>query len=76
MLIMALFVLSIGFLQNLMDLLADALNLLNESGGFVERKLIMGRVYLCGGKRKCNINGSQGLESQTHLKWAMVSGAM
>jgi hypothetical protein len=60
---MALLVLSIGFLQNLLDLLVDVLNLLNESGGFVDRRLIRGRVYLCGGKRKCNINGSQGLES-------------
>jgi hypothetical protein len=35
MLIMALLVLSIGFLQNLMDLLADVLNPLNESGGLL-----------------------------------------
>jgi hypothetical protein len=73
---MALLVLSIGFLQNILDLLADVLNPLNESGGFVDHRLIRGRVYLCGGKRKCNINGSQGLESQTHLKWAMASGTM
>ena len=73
---MALLVLSIGFLQNILDLLADVLNLLNESSGFVDHRLIKGRVCLCGGKRKCNINGSQGLESQTHLKWAMVIGAM
>jgi hypothetical protein len=51
MLIMAFLVLSIGFLQNILDLLADLLNLLNESGGFVGLKLNMGRVYLCGGKR-------------------------
>jgi hypothetical protein len=75
-LIVALLVLHIGFLQNLLDLLADVLNLLNESGGFVDRRLIMGRVYMCGGKKKCNINGSQGLESQTHLKWAMTGGTM
>jgi hypothetical protein len=73
---MAMLVLSIGFLQNLLDMLADVLNLLNESGGFVDCRLIRGRVYLCGGKRKCNINGSQGLESQTHLKWAMTGGTM
>jgi hypothetical protein len=76
MLIMALLVLSIGFLQNLLDLLEDVLNLVNEYGGFIDHILIMGRVCLCGGKRKCNINGSQGLESHTHLKWAMVDGAM
>jgi hypothetical protein len=73
---MVLLILRIGFLQNLLDMLVDVLNPLNESGGFVDRKLIMGRVCLCGGKRKCNINGSQGLESQTHLKWAMAGGTM
>jgi hypothetical protein len=73
---MALLVLNIGFMKNLLDLLVDVLNPLNELGGFVDRKLIRGRVCLCSGKRKCNINGSQGLESQTHLKWAMVGGTM
>jgi hypothetical protein len=73
---MALLVLNIEFLQNLVDLLADVLNPFNESGGFFDRRMIMGRVFLCGGKRKCKINGSQGLESRTHLKWAMASGAM
>jgi hypothetical protein len=61
MLIMALLVLSIGFLQNLLDLLVDVLNPLNEYGGFVDHRLIRGRVFLCDGKRNCNINGSQGL---------------
>jgi hypothetical protein len=73
---MALLVLIIGFLQNILDLLVDVLNLLNESGGFFDHKMIMGRVCLCGGKNYCNINGTQGLESQPHLKWAMVGGAM
>jgi hypothetical protein len=73
---MAFLLLSIGFLQNLSDLLVDVLNPLNEFGGFVDHRLIMGRFFLCGGKMKCNINGSQGLESQPHLKWAMVGGAM
>jgi hypothetical protein len=50
-LIMALLVISIGFLQNILDLLVDVMNLLNESGGFVDHRLIMGRVCLCGGKR-------------------------
>jgi hypothetical protein len=73
---MVLLVLSIGFLQNFLDMLADVLNLLNESGGFVDRRLIKERVYLCGGKRKYNVNGSQGLESKTHLKWYMFDGTM
>jgi hypothetical protein len=75
-LIVALLVLRIGFLQNLLDLLVDVMNLLNESGGFVDRRLMRGRVCVCGGKRKCNINGSQGLESQAHLKWVVSGGTM
>ena len=51
MLIMVLLVLSIGFLQNLMDMLADVLNTLNESGGFVGLRMNMGRIYMCGCKR-------------------------
>jgi hypothetical protein len=43
--------------------MAGVLNPINESGVFVDHRLIMGRTYLCGGKRKCNINGSEGLES-------------
>jgi hypothetical protein len=73
---MTFLVLSIGFLQNLLDLLADVMNSLNESGVFVDHRMIMGRFCLYGGKRKCNINGSQGLESQTHLKWAMAGRTM
>jgi hypothetical protein len=52
------------------------MNPFNEFGGFFDCRLIRGKVFLCGGKRKCNINGSQGLESQTHLKWAMADGTM
>ena len=51
MLIMALLVLSIEFMKNLMDLLADVLNPINESGGFVCLRMNMGRVYLYGGER-------------------------
>jgi hypothetical protein len=73
---MMLLVLSIVFLQNIIVLLAHVLNLLNESGGFVDHRLVRGRVCLYCGKRKCNINGSQELESQTHLKWDMADGTM
>jgi hypothetical protein len=44
-------VLSIGFLQNIMDPLADVLNPINEFGGFVGLILHMGRLCSCGGKR-------------------------
>jgi hypothetical protein len=73
---MALLVLSIGFLQNLLGLLADVLNPLNEYGGFVNHILIRGIFCLCSGNRKFNINGSQWLDSQTRQKWAMVGGTM
>jgi hypothetical protein len=76
MLIMEILVLRIGFLQNLMDLLVDVLNMLSESSGFVGLRMNMGRFYLCGCKRYYNINGIQGLESHTHLKWDMTGGAM
>jgi hypothetical protein len=73
---MALLLLSIGFLQNIMDLLEDVLNLLNESGAFVGLRMNMGRFCLSDCKRECNINGTQGLKSLPHLKWSMVGGAM
>jgi len=38
---MVLLVLSIVFLQNLLDLLEDVMNLLNEFGGFVDLKIII-----------------------------------
>jgi hypothetical protein len=44
-LMMALLVLCIGFLQNLMDPLEDVLNPLNEYGGFFGLGLNMGRFY-------------------------------
>jgi hypothetical protein len=48
---MELLVLSIEFMKNILDLLADVLNPLNESGGFVGLRLNMGRVCIYGGKR-------------------------
>jgi hypothetical protein len=73
---MALFVLSIGFLKNLLDLLADVMNPLNEYRGFFILRMNMGRVFLCGFQRECNINGTQGLESHSHLIWDRFGGAM
>ena len=48
MLIMALLVLSIGFPQNIMDLLSNVLNILNELGGFVGLYVSMREFNLCG----------------------------
>jgi hypothetical protein len=57
--IIALFVVIIGFLQNIMDLLEDVLNFFNEFGGYASLKWIMGRLFICGCKEKCYINGAQ-----------------
>jgi hypothetical protein len=51
-----------------MDLLVDVLNPFNELGGFVGLRLNMGRLCLCGCKGQCDINGTQWLKSQPHLK--------
>ena len=48
---MSLLVLSIGFLQNIMDMFADVLNVVNEYGGFVGLALNMGRICLFGCNR-------------------------
>jgi hypothetical protein len=63
MLIMVLLILGIGFLQNIMDMLSDVLNLLNESSGFVILYASMRGFNLCGCKGKSYINGDQWLKS-------------
>ena len=67
-LIMALLVLGIGFLQNIMDLFSDVLNLFNEPGYFVNLCVILRRVILCGFKGKSYIYGVQWLKTQANLK--------
>ena len=71
--IMALLVLGIGFLQNIMDLLLDVLNLFNEPGGFIGLYVSMRGFGLCGCKGKSYINGAQWLKSQAYLKWEIAS---
>ena len=73
MLIMALFVLGIGFLQNIMDLLSDVMNIFNEPGGFVGLYDSLRGFGLCGCKGKNYINGAQWLKSQAYLKWVVAS---
>jgi hypothetical protein len=63
MFIMALFVLSIGILQNIMELLVDVMNPFNEFCGLVILRLSMGRFFLCGCKGQCYINGAQWLKT-------------
>ena len=73
MLIMALLVLGIGFLQNIMNLLSDVLNLFNKPSGFVSLCVSMRGFDLCGCKGKSYINGTQRLKSQAYLKWDMAN---
>jgi hypothetical protein len=75
-LIMELHILSIGFLQNVMDLLVDELNPFNEFGGFFDLALYMGRLCMCGHKGQYDINGTQWLKSQPHLKGDVSGQAM
>ena len=63
MLIMALLILSIGSLQDVLDLFMNVLNSFNEPSCSVCLCVLMGRVVLCGCKWEGDINGSQGLES-------------
>jgi hypothetical protein len=47
---MALLVISIGFMKNILDLLADVLSPLNESSGLVDYRMIRGILFLCGAR--------------------------
>jgi hypothetical protein len=72
MLIMVLLVLVIGLLEDILNLLVDVLDPLNEPGGFFNlswRRRGVGRGDY---KEKCNIYGTQWLESKPHLKGAMI----
>jgi hypothetical protein len=75
-LVMALLVLSIGFLKNIIDLLAEMLYLFNQFGVFIDLILSMGRLCMCGCKGKCYINRAQWLKSQAHLKRVVVGQLM
>lgn len=73
MLIMALLVLGIGFMQNIMDMLSDVLNIFNEPSGFVGLYVSLRRFDMCGCKGKSYLNGAQWLKSQAYLKQAVAS---
>jgi hypothetical protein len=57
---MVLLVLSIGFIQNLLELLADVMNPLNDFGGFVSLRMNMGSVCLCGERGSAILMGPKG----------------
>ena len=56
MLIITFLVLAIIFLQNIMDMLSNALNSFNEYGLFFILRVSMGRFYLCICKGESYIN--------------------
>ena len=76
MLIMALLVLGIGFLQNIMDLFSDVKNIFNEPSGFVSLCVRMRGFLLCGCKGNNYINGAQWLKYQAYLKRVVASRAV
>lgn len=76
MLIMTLLVLSMGSIQYVMDLLADVLNVLNEVIISVRFELDMSQIFLSNCKWYGYINGTDWLESQSHLKMVLPSGDM
>ena len=76
MLITVLLVLGIGFLQNIMFLFSDVMNLFNEPSCFVSLHVSMRRVNRCGCKGKRYINGAQWLKPKSNLKRVVASRAM
>ena len=58
MLIMVLLVISIGYVQYIMDLLADLLNALNEAVNPFNFRLHVTQIYLSGYKWYGHINGT------------------
>ena len=73
MLIMLVLVLSIGFVQYVMNLLVDFLNALNEAFRFVSFRLDMSLISLSSDKCHGYVNGTKWLEYQAHLKGVVVS---
>ena len=68
MLIVVLLVLSIEFLQNIMKLLFDVLDLYKKNGCSINLVMSMGGLLLCSCNGDNYVNGGQWLEPQAHLK--------
>jgi len=73
MLIMTLFVLSIGFNRDIMNLIENFLNAFNELDGFLSFILNLCKLCLCSFKSHYNIIGTQWLKYQAHLKRVVAS---
>jgi hypothetical protein len=68
MLIMALLVLGIGFLQNITNLLLYVLDSFNKFGCSTSLDFSMGIFFMCNYNGYIYVNGGQWLEPQAHLK--------
>ena len=75
-LVMSLFILSIGLFQNVLDLLANLLDSFNKYGGIISLSMSMIIFLLCGCKGQSYINWGQLLETQGHLKKVVTDRAM
>jgi hypothetical protein len=69
MLIVALLLLGVGFLQNFVNLLLNVMDSLNKFGCSINLDLSMGVLFLC----KSYVNGGQWMEPQAHLKRVVVN---
>lgn len=76
MLIMPLLVLEIGLIKDVVHLLEDVLDAFNKIGCFISLGLDMCGLCLCSLMRHDNINQTQWLKTQTHLKRIAASQAM
>lgn len=76
MLIILFLVLGIGLIQDFVHLLVDVLDAFNKPGYFISLGLYMFGFCLCSRMKHGNINQTQWLKTQTHLKRNATNGAM
>jgi hypothetical protein len=73
MLMVALLILDVGFLQNIMNLLLDVLDPFNKFGCSISLGMSMGGLFLCSCNAQRYVNGGQWLEPQAHLKRVLTN---
>jgi hypothetical protein len=73
---MVLFVLGIGFLHNIMNLLLDVLDALNKFDFPISLSMIMEEILMCGCNGQRYVNGGQWLEPQAHLNMVVANRSM
>jgi hypothetical protein len=76
MLIMALLVFGIGFIQSVMNLLLNVLDSFNKFGCQINLGLIMGGLFMCNCNGHSYVNEGQWLEPEAHLKRDVANGVV